>query len=73
MENMIKFLPFHFVLSTDIIELHKDQPFFCGKILTNACGKKKKKKKKSPNVKIKTASMVKVHHEYLTCFPNDRT
>ena len=65
---MIKFLPFHFVLSTDIYELHKGQPFFCGKILTNACSKKK-----SPNVKIKTASMVKVHHEYLTCFPNDRT
>ena len=71
MENMIKFLPFHFVLSTDVNEMHKGQPFFCGKILTNAGSKKKKKK--SPNVKIKTASMAQVHHEYLTCFPNVRT
>ena len=44
MENMIKFLPFHFVLSTDVNEMHKGQPFFCGKILTNAGSKKKKKK-----------------------------
>ena len=63
MENMIKFLPFHFVLSTDVNEMHKGQPFFCGKILTNACSKKKKKKKNHLMSKLKL-------HQWYKCIMN---
>lgn len=54
-------------LHTDINEMHRANHSSVEKFLLMYAAKK------SPNVKIKTASMVKVHHEYLTCFPNDRT